>query len=255
MQAATAILLGQATTGADSVKVESVWDFLIKGGPLMIPIGLCSLIALAVFVERLVSLRRGRIIPSDFLPGLKALLRNGDEDRAKALKSCRDNGSPIANIVAAGIKRLDEPVERMEKNIDEAGQREVMGLRRNLRVLSVIAAVAPLLGLLGTIFGMIEAFQTVATSGEALGKTELLAKGIYEAMITTAAGLSLAIPVLVFYHVVSAQIDRIVTEMDRMTVDFMEEFASPPRRQTTLTAVAEAEEVAALPLRSAAGSS
>jgi biopolymer transport protein ExbB len=92
-------------------------------------------------------------------------------------------------------------------------------------MLAVIASIAPLLGLLGTIFGMIDAFQTVAVSGEALGRTESLAKGIYQAMITTAAGLMVAIPVLIGYHWLAGKIDRLVGEMDRMTVEFVEQHA------------------------------
>lgn len=219
---ATAAAPGGAADAAASVKVESVWDFVVKGGPMMIPIGICSFIALAVFAERLVSLRRRNVIPPKFLPGLKKKLSNGD-GREAALKYCQSHPSPIANVFTAGIKRLDSPVEVMEKHIVEAGEREVIKMRRFLRVLQVIAAVTPLMGLLGTIFGMIRAFQTVAESAEALGKTELLAGGIYEAMITTAAGLIVAIPVLIFYHWISSRIDRLVMDIDQMTVDFLEE--------------------------------
>lgn len=206
---------------------QSVWDFVVKGGPMMIPIGLCSLVALAVIVERRISLRRKLIIPPDFLSGLDAALKVGDDgDRSAALAYCKANGSPIARVFAAGIKRLDEPVERREKHIQEAGEREVLGLRKFTRLLSVIASVAPLMGLLGTMFGMIRAFETVATSGEALGRTEVLAKGIYEALITTAAGLLLAIPVLMTYHWIAARIERLVADMDQMTVDFFEDLGT-----------------------------
>ena len=226
--------LGQAaadaagsTDAADAVRVRSVWDFIVKGGPMMIPIGLASLVALTVLIERLVSLRRRSVIPPDFVPGVKKALGDGNNGRTEALEYCRTNTSPIAKIFAAGIKRLDDSVELLEKHVQEAGQREVLKLRRYLRVLSVTASITPLMGLLGTIFGMITAFQTVAISSEALGKAELLAKGIYEAMITTAAGLMVAIPVLVAFHWISAKIDRLVSEMDQITVDFVEEYARP----------------------------
>lgn len=214
-----------AEAPTSSTQIESVWDFVLKGGPMMIPIGLSSLLALAVIVERLVTLRRRNVIPPDFLPGLKTLLKEADDDHSKALEHCEANGSPLADIFAAGIKRLSEPVERLEKQIQEAGERAVFKLRKHLRALSVIAAICPLMGLLGTIFGMIKAFQTVATSGEALGKTELLAEGIYQAMITTAAGLLVAIPVIIAYHWISSRIDHLVNEIDRMTVEFVEDYA------------------------------
>ncbi len=225
-----ASILAQADTGSTasgesanmSLQVQSVWDFVLKGGPMMVPILLCSLIAMAVVAERMMTLRRSSVIPPKFRDGLENVLAEDGLNRDDAIEYCRKNGSCVASIFATAIKRLDEPVELLEKHITDAGEREVLKLRRYLRLLMVIGAIAPLMGLLGTIFGMIEAFQTVATSGEALGKTELLAKGIYEAMITTAAGLLLAIPVLVAYHGVSAKIDSLVLEIDLMTVDFIE---------------------------------
>lgn len=255
---------GAAEAPAASIEVQSVWDFVVKGGPMMIPIALCSLAAVMVIVERTVSLRRARVIPSGFLPGLKAILNNGGDDGGRALEYCRNNGSAVANVLAVGIKRLCEPVELLEKHIQEAGEREVVKLRKYVRSLSVIASVTPLMGLLGTIFGMITAFQTVAVSGEALGRTEMLAEGIYEAMITTAAGLTVAIPVLICYHWISAKIDRLVSDIDHMTVEFMDEVADgklgaavvepkPPETAAGGEAAGEtAEDVPAAPVGAAA---
>jgi biopolymer transport protein ExbB len=222
-------LLAQAEPGpgadATAVQVQSVWDFVLKGGPMMIPIGLCSLLALAVIVERLLTLRRSKVIPPDFMTGLRPVMDNNGDGYRGALEYCRENASPIANVFTAGIRSLGASVELVEKHIEQAGEREVFKLRKYLRMLSVIASIAPLMGLLGTIFGMIIAFQTVAASGEALGRTEMLAKGIYQAMITTAAGLMVAIPVLIGYHWISGKIERLVGEMDRMTVEFVEKHA------------------------------
>ena len=205
--------------------VDSVWDFVVKGGPMMIPIALASLVALTVIIERLVSLRRSRVIPPDFLGGLKAVMDDDKKERGAAVDYCRDDGSPVAAVLEAGIRRLGQSVELVEKHVQEAGERAVLHLRKYLRSLSVIASIAPLMGLLGTIFGMIRAFQTVAGSGQALGRTELLAEGIYEALITTAAGLLVAIPVLIGYHWLSAQIERLVSDIDAMAVDFIDEYA------------------------------
>lgn len=231
----TALLLAApAPAGA----VETVWDLVQKGGPLMVPIGLCSLIGLAVLVEHLITLRRRSVIPPGFLAGLRKALAEGD--RQKGIDYCRRNGSPVANVFAAGIRRLGESPELLEKHIVEAGQREVLRLRRNLRALSVIASVSPLLGLLGTIFGMIQAFAEVSRSGEALGKTELLAAGIYQAMVTTAAGLIVAIPALIFYHFLVSKVERLVMEIDEMTVNFVDEYAA--RRAESKSVVAPASE-------------
>jgi biopolymer transport protein ExbB len=210
---------------ASAVEVTSVWDFVVKGGPMMIPIALGSLIALTVIIERFISLRRKKVIPPSFLPELKQKLNGHPSDAGPAVNFCRRNGSPVANVFAAGLKRLGGPLEIVERHIQEAGQREVLKLRRYLRVLSVVAAVSPLMGLLGTIFGMIGAFQTVAMSADALGRTEMLAEGIYEAMITTAAGLVVAIPTLIFYHWLSSKVQRLVMDIDEMTVEFLEDLS------------------------------
>lgn len=229
LESITLTLLAQATPAdavAASVKVQSVWDFVVKGGPVMIPIGICSLVAITVIVERLVSLRKRQIIPPGFAEGVRAILSGGASDRvARALEYCRASDTPLANIFAAGIKKLGDPAELIEKRIQETGQAEIQKLRKYLRVLSVIAAIAPLLGLLGTILGMISAFETVAASPDSLGRTELLAKGIYEALITTAAGLIVAIPVMIAFHWFAARLDRMVLEMDAMVIAFVEEFA------------------------------
>jgi len=234
-------LLGQTSSELDAaaaaVQVQSVWDFIVRGGPMMIPIGLCSLLALAVIVERLITLRRSKVIPSDFLSGLQPVMENNGDGYQGALEYCERSGSPIANVFAAGIRSLGASVEVVEKHIEQAGEREVFKLRKYLRMLAVIASIAPLLGLLGTIFGMIDAFQTVAASGEALGRTESLAKGIYQAMITTAAGLMVAIPVLIGFHWLAGKIDRLLGEMDQMTVEFVENHALARTTAETATAI------------------
>ncbi len=210
---------GGDPAGNAAVQIQSIWDFIVKGGPMMIPIVLCSFIALTVIIERLISLRRSVVIPPGFRPDLEQLL--GDRD--KALDYCNQNASPVAEIFAAAIKKTNHPIEVLDRSVKDAGRRVIIRLRKYLRALAVIASISPLMGLLGTIFGMINAFQTVASSGEALGKTELLAEGIYEAMITTAAGLLVAIPVLVAYHWIFSRTDGLVLDIDRMIVDFVDE--------------------------------
>lgn len=222
-------LLAQQTPD-DAVQINSVFDFVIKGGPLMVPIVVCSLIAFTIIIERLITLRRSQVIPANLVQRVRETLQESNGDPRAALDYCKANPSAAAAVLAAAIKRIGENEELLEKHIQEAGERESLKLRKRLRVLSVIGSVAPLLGLLGTITGMITAFQTVAASGEALGRTELLAEGIYEAMITTAAGLIVAIPVLVCYHWLAAKVDGLVMQIDAMATEFIDEFA-PPRLQ------------------------
>jgi biopolymer transport protein ExbB len=218
-------------------KLESVWDFIVKGGPAMAAIILVSLAALAVVIERLVVLRRRAVLPPDFLSGLEPLLG----DRERALEYARANGSPAGNVIAAAIRRRGEPREVIERAVEEAGKREMVRLRRRMRVLGALPQVSTMLGLLGTIFGMIKTFQAIAISGKALGKTELLAKGIFEAWTCTAAGLLVAIPVLIAYHALLGKIDGLLVELDKTAVDIATREgeaarapapAAPPTRQS-----------------------
>ncbi len=203
---------------------ETVFGLAIKGGIMMIPIVLCSLVVVAVVLERLSVLRDRRVIPPGFSGGLHEAMRQGP-DRGRSY--CETSASPIGRVIAAGIGKLGYGHQFVEKSLASAGEHELALLRKRLRMLTVVAAVAPLLGLTGTIFGMIRAFQTVAVSGDSLGKAELLAGGIYEAMITTAAGLLVAMPTVVFYHYLAARVDRIARLMDRIAVGFVDRYALP----------------------------
>lgn len=219
------IVFAQSSETATSVEINSIWDFVVRGGPVMVPIGICSLVALTLVIERLITLRRRAIVPSAFPSELEAALQSGG--RHAALQACERDGSSLARVFAAGVKRLGQPVETVERAMQEAGERESIRLRKHLRALALIGSISTLLGLLGTITGMITAFQTVATSGEALGRTELLAKGIYEAMITTAAGLIVAIPVQICYHWLASKVDRLVQAIDLSATEFVDRHVAP----------------------------
>lgn len=222
-------ILTLATPPGNAVAADiPLWSFIIKGGVMMIPIGIISLVALTVIAERSIVLTRNNVAPPAFLRSLRKILDAGVlENREKAARLCAESDHPLARVLAAGVRRLGQPLELVEKDLADSGQWEVMQLRKRVRVLSVCASVAPLMGLTGTIFGMIRAFQTVAMSGEALGKAELLAEGIYEAMVTTAAGLLVAIPAMICYHWLSARIERLASELDRAAVDFVATYAEP----------------------------
>lgn len=215
-----------AVAGDVAASSGSVWEFLVKGGVMMIPIGLCSLIVLAVGVERAFMLRHAAAIPDGLADRVGKALRKGARGRAEAMKHARAGGGALGRVFEAGLKQFGKPTATVERHLASAGETELAQLRSRFRVLSVIAAVAPLLGLVGTILGMITAFQTVAVSADALGKTELLAKGIYEAMITTAAGLLVAIPTLVTYHWLNARLERITRSLDRACVEVLDYLAS-----------------------------
>ncbi|MBN2295364.1 MAG: MotA/TolQ/ExbB proton channel family protein, partial [Pirellulales bacterium] len=165
--------------------------------------------------ERTVSLRRRRIIPRPFVKRFIEQLNNGELDRDKAIELCEENGSPVSQVFAAAVLKWDHPTVEVEQAIIDAGERVTNGLRRNLRVLNGLATVSPLLGLLGTVVGMIRAFNSIASS-DALGRPELLAAGISEALLTTAAGLSVAIPALICYMYFISRVDKLIIQIDAL---------------------------------------
>lgn len=200
------------------LEVSSALDFVLKGGWPMVPIGICSLFALAIIIERAMVIRRSRVVPRGFVRRVTEVAH----DRAKALELCRQNRSPIARIFGEALKRQHEPAELMEKHVEEVGARELVPLRTHMRLLSGLPQVATMLGLLGTVFGMIKTFQAVAATSEALGKTESLAKGIFEAWTCTAGGLFVAIPVIIAYQWLMGKIDSIAVDVDRTTAEFVD---------------------------------
>ncbi len=199
----------------------------------MVPIALCSLLGLAVIIERLMVLRRGQIIPPDFMTGLSRAY-GGVADTQAGLRYCQSHSSPIARIMAAGIRKLPQGEPEAERAIADAGGNEVAKLRRNLRTLHGIAAVAPTLGLLGTVWGMIEAFQEASRVG--LGHSETLTTGIYEALVCTLAGLMVAIPVLMFYYFYVGRVDSIVIELNDTIQEFLNRKANPLTKPEALIA-------------------
>jgi biopolymer transport protein ExbB len=191
-----------------------MYDFVVKGGVLMIPIALCSIIALAIFLERLWSLRRSRVIPRDFLIEIEDLIRR--EKIPEAITRCRKDNSSMANIIVAGIRNFGKRREIVKESIEEIGRREAATLERYINVVGTIAAIAPLLGLLGTVFGMIKAFDVISIQG--VGNPSSLAGGISEALITTAAGLVVAIPTFVLYRYLANKADALIVEMEEHSI-------------------------------------
>lgn len=179
----------------------------------LIPFGLATLIAIWFATERLVVLRRGRVIPRPFVQRFLSRLEAGDLEQDEALGACEENGSPIALIFAHGVRKWGKPSVEVEQSIIDGGERQVATLRRHLRVLHGVATVTPLIGLLGTVWGMFDAFNSIAAAG-AMGNTDVLAEGIALALLTTAAGLVIAIPSLIFYMYLSGRVDTLVMEMD-----------------------------------------
>ncbi len=202
-----------AVATEEPIPTQDLWSIIQQGGPLMIPIGICSLILVAFVFERAISLRRERVVPKPFVTRFLQQLADGELDREQSLALCEENGSPVAQVLKAAVRKWGRPAVEVEQAIIDAGERVTNGLRRYLRVLNGVATVSPLLGLLGTVVGMIRSFNAVATSN-ALGRPELLASGISEALLTTAAGLTVAIPALIFYLLFISRVDRLIIDID-----------------------------------------
>jgi biopolymer transport protein ExbB len=195
------------------VPTTNLFDMMREGGPLMWPLALCSVIGLAFVFERLVSLRRSRIIPKAFVTRFLAQVREGSLDRERALAVCEEYDCPISEIFAAAVRKWGRAGMEVEQAIMDAGERATNGLRKYIRIFTALAVIGPLLGLLGTAMGMIQAFNAVALS-DAAGRQELLAKGISQALLNTAFGLVIAIPAQSFYFYLLSRVDRLIIEMD-----------------------------------------
>lgn len=203
---------------------ETVLTLIMKGGPIMIPIGICSLVALALFFERLIGLSRSHIAPKSFADDLYEKL-DKETEPLKIYEYCESSHTVVAKVIKAGALKwkLNRSVVEIEKNVEDAAFCEIGKLRRSIRGLKIIAGIAPMLGLLGTVLGMITAFQTVALSTATFGKAAKLANGIYEAMVTTAAGLIIAIPVLLLYYYLLKRVDDYTDEIQRVSNNFLDE--------------------------------
>jgi biopolymer transport protein ExbB len=205
-------LLAQAAADG-MIPTSSLFDTMVAGGPLLIPIVLASFAMVLIVFERMFSLRRRRVVPRLFIERFLLQLREGALDRDEALERCEDEYSHIARVFAAAVRKWGKSAVEVEQAVLDEGERIANVLRRYLRVLNGVSTVSPLLGLLGTVWGMIEAFNVIASS-PAMGRAEMLAGGISVALITTAGGLLVAIPALIFYLYFVGRVDSLVMEID-----------------------------------------
>ncbi|PIX15521.1 MotA/TolQ/ExbB proton channel family protein [Candidatus Desantisbacteria bacterium CG_4_9_14_3_um_filter_40_11] len=185
-------------------------EFILKGGMMMYPIILCSIAAIAIILNRAYHFFRIRIDVSQFLSQIEQALQSNKIDIA--LKHAKNTRGPLSTIVEAGISNSQKDIAKWEKAISRVGTKELLKLEKNLRSLGIIAHISPLLGLLGTVTGMIKAFMKIQELG---GKVDasVLAGGIWEALLTTAAGLFVAIPTMVAYHYFEGKVDNYATLM------------------------------------------
>jgi len=195
-----------------------MYELFFKGGILMYPIALCSIIAVGIFFERMWVLRRGRVLPPDFLIEVEDLVMR--RKRPEAMSLCKRDNSSIAHVIRVGIENYGKKRDVIKEKIEEVGRREAASLERYINVIGTIAGISPLLGLLGTVSGMIKSFNIISIQGVA--DPASLAGGISEALITTAAGLVVAIPTFVIYRYLANKADSLILEMEENSIKMVD---------------------------------
>ena len=195
-----------------------MYELFLKGGVLMYPIAFCSIVAVGIFLERLWALRRGRVIPRGFLMEVIDLVAKGKLTEALAL--CKRTDASISHVLYAGLSSYGKRRDAIKERMEEVGRREVANMERYINVVGTIAGVAPLLGLLGTVSGMIKSFNVIALQGVA--EPGALAGGISEALLTTAAGLIVAIPSFVMHRYLRNRVHSLTLEMEEMALRLLD---------------------------------
>ncbi len=195
-----------------------MFELIRSGGWLMLPIILCSIVAMGIIVERLWSLQKKKILPPDLVPEIWSISQEKELDKA-SIRRLKLN-SPLGAILAAGLVNSGHGREIMKDSIEEAGRQVAHELERFLNTLGTVASITPLLGLLGTVVGMIKVFAAIMSHG--VGDPAILAGGISEALITTAAGLSVAIPSLMFHRYFEGLVDELILRMEEEAIKLVE---------------------------------
>jgi biopolymer transport protein ExbB len=218
-------IVDAAAEAAQKVDTLNLWSMIQKGGFLMIPIGLLSLITIFIFVERFLVLSRAGKSPENLLNNVRDQIQNGNVNGAMVL--CKSNNTPDARMLEKGISRIGLQVDEIEKAMEGVGKKELSRIERNVGILAVIAGIAPMFGFVGTITGVIKIFYNISLQDNiSIGA---ISGGLYEKMITSAAGLIVGILSFVLYHYLNYQVDRIAKRMEATGLDFIDMLHEPSK--------------------------
>jgi len=201
-----------------------LWDLTLKGGWIMIPIAVLSVIAVYIFVERYFAIRKASQTDENFMNRIKDYIHDGKIESALAL--CHSTDSPIARMIEKGIQRIGRPLNDINAAIENVGRLEVFKLERGLPALATAAGGAPMIGFLGTVTGMIRSFYDMTMAGNNID-VGVLSSGIYEALVTTVAGLVVGIIAYFAYNILVASIEKIVNGLEAFTIEFMDLLNEP----------------------------
>lgn len=203
----------------------SLWEMLMKGGVVMIPLALLSIIAIYIFIERYLVIKRASRIDQNFMNNIRDFMHNGNIDSAKSL--CKNTNSPIARLIEKGISRIGRPIKEIEDAIENTGKLEVHKLEKNLGILGIIAGIAPMFGFVGTIIGVIRIFYNISLADNiSIG---LIAGGLYEKMITSASGLIIGIFAYIGYHYLAILTDKVIFKIESNAVEFIDLLQEPAK--------------------------
>ncbi len=232
LQAATSALTDTVATMAETISPTStapaqelsVWDLCVKGGFLMIPIVLLSIVCVYIFIERAIVINRAARHDDTFMRRIKDYIHEGEIESAQNL--CRNNGSPYARLISKGISRIGRPMNDVLVAIENTGNIEISTLGKGLPWLATTAAGAPMLGFLGTVTGMVQAFYGIASAGNTAG-IAAFSEGIYTALVTTVAGLIVGVIAMFAYNYLVARINSVMNLLEAKTMEFMDLLNEP----------------------------
>ncbi|WP_295118000.1 MotA/TolQ/ExbB proton channel family protein [uncultured Chitinophaga sp.] len=219
------LIAGSAAGAVPPDQQIHLLDMLMKGGVLMIPLGILSLIAVYFFVERFITISKAGKIEDNFMPMIRDHITSGNI--AAARSQSKNTNNPIARVIDKGIQRIGKPIDSIEKSMENVGKLEVYKLEKNLVVLSIIAGIAPMFGFLGTIAGMIQTFFNISITSDIT--LSAIASGIYVKMVTSATGLIIGLAAYIGYSYLNAQIDKVVNKMEASSAEFIDILQEPTR--------------------------
>jgi len=214
-QAAQQLTAPPAAPVVDSL---NIWDLALKGGIIMIPLLILSILSVYFFFERLIAIRKASRINANFMHNIRDFIFDYKLDAAKAL--CKSTNAPMARMVEKGLERIGKPMDEIERSLESVGKFEVSKLERNLKILGIVAGIAPMLGFIGTIMGVIKIFYNISlTDNMSIGT---IAGGLYEKMITSASGLIIGVLAYAGYHYLNILLDKVIFMLEDSALEFMD---------------------------------
>jgi biopolymer transport protein ExbB len=217
--------IGISNSSTAAAEQISLWGLLDKGGFIMYPLYLLLVVAIFVFFERLIAIRKASNIEGNFMSMIRDNIMTGNLSAARTL--ARNTNNPVARIIDKGLQRIGKPIDAIEKSMENVGRLEMYKMERNLNILSLIAGIAPMFGFLGTIVGMVQLFYGIASTGEYTLNT--IAGGIYTKMVTSATGLIIGLIAYVGHNYLTTQIDKTANRMEVASFDFIDVLQEPTR--------------------------